>query len=272
MIFRTNSEPGPRGARCAGFTLIELLVVIAIIAILAAMLLPVLTGAKRQAIKLQCKNNLHQICISLFVYVADNADKLPTLEPPGSASWAWDLPNGIADSMLLDVAGQKKTFYCPTTAPRFTDWEDFEEPGLGNSLWNFATGTRIAGYVFALSGSQSKLDPTNQNVKLEDQILTIGGVTFRTGSPSLRVLTADVILSSGTNLPGYASAANNYTKVTGGFTQPGKGKYPHLSAHIYSGSIPQGQSVGYEDGHVQWNKFNASVVPRTGDNYPYFWW
>jgi prepilin-type N-terminal cleavage/methylation domain-containing protein len=272
MIFNIHSERRPRRPHRGGFTLIELLVVIAIIGILAALLLPVLAGAKRQAVKTQCKSNLHQIEISLFIYVSDNADKLPALEPPGSASWAWDLPNGIADTMLLNVGGQVKTFYCPTTAPRFTDEQNFLEPGIGNTLWNYATTTRIAGYVFALSGSQSKLYPTNQNTRLDDQELTIGGIDFRTGSPSLRVLTADVVISDARNLPGYANPANNYTLVPGGFTQPGKGTYPHLSAHVYDGKVPQGQFVGFEDGHVQWRRFDASVLPRTGLNNPYFWW
>jgi prepilin-type processing-associated H-X9-DG protein len=66
--------------------LIELLVVIAIIAILAAMLLPVLSKAKIKAQGIHCLNNMKQLQLGWYAYATDNSERLPANPDKGSAN------------------------------------------------------------------------------------------------------------------------------------------------------------------------------------------
>jgi hypothetical protein len=116
------------------FTLVELLVFIAIIAILIALLLPVLSRAKNSGAKATDLNNLHQIMIALHVYTGDNNDVLTWpnwdyggIMPNGTVRAGWLYTPDISEAgtnifksetgLLWNSLHAPKIFLCPMDKP-----------------------------------------------------------------------------------------------------------------------------------------------------------
>ena len=89
--------------RSSAFTLIELLVVVAIIAILAAMLFPVISRAVTKARQAACVSNLKNISMALAIYASDYEDRLPRTR--GS--------NVLWYHVIFPYIRSYAIFYCP---------------------------------------------------------------------------------------------------------------------------------------------------------------
>jgi prepilin-type N-terminal cleavage/methylation domain-containing protein len=107
-----SSRLQPEGSTPAvAFTLIELLVVIAVIALLAALLLPVLSRTKESGRATACLSNLRQTGLALQLYVQDNNNRLPVMrDRPLSATNQLPVP----DQVLSNQLGNVRVLWCPS--------------------------------------------------------------------------------------------------------------------------------------------------------------
>jgi prepilin-type N-terminal cleavage/methylation domain-containing protein/prepilin-type processing-associated H-X9-DG protein len=145
----------------AAFTLIELLVVIAIIAILAAVLLPVLSAARKKGMQTTCINNLRQLAVGMNLYINDNNNTFPGIasrmygfHAPDWIYWRTDTnhyPPFTQSPILTSVPGmQKPSMRCPM---------DISDVDRNNENYGDGYGP----YLFSYSLNGYGLDSDNVN-------------------------------------------------------------------------------------------------------------
>ncbi len=104
------------------FTLIELLVVIAIIALLMAMLMPVLSNARNQAKAVICQLNLKQWGFCFAMYAQDNNNRFMRGWVEYSADWGESGGKQWMNQLRPYYANYHKLALCPMTRIPEENW------------------------------------------------------------------------------------------------------------------------------------------------------
>jgi prepilin-type N-terminal cleavage/methylation domain-containing protein/prepilin-type processing-associated H-X9-DG protein len=97
-----------------GFTLVELLTVVAIIAVLMAVLLPVVSGIRRGADTVQCVSNLRQVYLLLQQDIQSYNGEIPPAQNQNSSERCGVPGGGTWINNKFVKASSSKVFGCPS--------------------------------------------------------------------------------------------------------------------------------------------------------------
>ena len=178
--------------RRRAFTLIELLVVISVIAVLAALVMPVIHKAIESGQRTSCMNNVHQIYTATMQYTANYEGLYPAMDQSNyviSSGVVWNVPNQVYNFPFLDQlhAMGHKAIFCPCEP--YSEWHWRINPprswardwGTGYCLWFGRTWPwyieQVGPYIPGASAAQSK----PSQVMITDITRNWGGPWLRGG-------------------------------------------------------------------------------------------
>ena len=216
-----------------GFSLIELLVVIAVIAILAALLFPVLVMAKERAMRSTCLNNQKQINVAWQVCADENGGALPLNN--------WDIRSGGAVESTPDswVTGNASL---DTNASTITS----------GSLFSYLKNLRVYKCPSDLSMVLAAISPTWRSYSLS---CYLGGPLEDTVEFGLEPLTRATQISK---------PSTTLTFLEEDISTIDDGHFLYSSATNMWLNVPawrhqNGDTLAFADGHVEYWKWRGAL-------------
>lgn len=242
-------------SRRQAFTLIELLIVIAIIAILAALLLPVLARSKSKALKIACASNLKQWGVALAMYGNDNGTFFPDNSQGQDLSWMTPAMSTFYKAYLVpEVRGTLSSEraltdveFCPTDK-----WHRLAETGITT----YST-PQLIGYFYLPGRTQPASDGWNY------ASCGVAGWSTRkkfNGTFSLAPVMSDRLQATGTWNPASNTGSLGWSDSDDNITVPTAN---HAEGN--AGNIPDGGNFLFEDGSVVWHRFDVGNARGTVD-------
>jgi prepilin-type N-terminal cleavage/methylation domain-containing protein/prepilin-type processing-associated H-X9-DG protein len=241
-----------------GFTLIELLVVIAIIAILAAMLLPVLSKARMQAWRSQSANNVRQLQLGALMYASDNNGVLLPNAPytplfPGSKEWVDVSTMSYIEGMGNEVGNTNITLYTDALLAPFLTGETtvYKSPG---DILPSTDGPRIRSY--------------SMNGQMGCIYLVADG--FNDDPPALQYSRESQLKAPIVPSQGFVFCEENPYSINDGFLEigsvPGKPMwgFPDVPAAYLGGAC----AFSFADGHVEIHKWQTATLINATSHSP----
>ncbi|HSY43338.1 MAG TPA: hypothetical protein VK811_05465 [Candidatus Acidoferrum sp.] len=151
------------------FTRRDLIVIIAMLALLVAMLIPILAAAKRRDSRLNCISNLKQVNLALRIWEGDNHNQYPMMVPAtNGGAMEWIAAGNIAAcfQVMSNELSTPKILICPLDRKHVpaTNWTtDFNNSHIS----------------YFLNPDASEAYP--QEIMIGDDNLAIDGVPVKSG-------------------------------------------------------------------------------------------
>lgn len=229
---------GPRGSSSrrlqgrAAMTLVELLTVIAIIALLAAILLPVFSRARAQALRQRCISNMSQLAKACQAYTQDWDGVYPPVlaatASPALKCWTWH-------DAVFPYVRNRDVFLCPSNP---IGW-DSQELSIGPDP--------ISGFAAFISGRFPVSYEMSFGSKDGEVLISVPRIEADIPDPSSLILLME---TRGT--PGADPLDLAETVV---LRDTGRAMW---AVHGHG----DGANWAFADGHVRWLPFAQTIEPR----------
>lgn len=229
-----------------GFTLIELLCTVAVLGVLASLLVPVFTGARRSAGEAQCTSNLHQLHAATLQWITDNDGRMPDArawsynKEPSSSLYPYQISPylGMPPDRSIDWNSRKSPMKCDTAQAANPSAE---------STW-FRRTYSINAFATATRADGDTIVPRTAGYGYAFRIVQVA-------SPSRMALFMD---------GGVKSGGGDYASNVGAANLQGSNSSP--IQFIHNGSI----CVVFIDGHIERLSRETMSEKHSDDSSP-FW-